>query len=134
MNTAARGSSFFRQIFTAFLFFVPALFAQAQEMDCSACHSDVTFASAAHPDLVCQDCHTTVTPEHKGADLEPLTNENSCAECHGKVLRAMGRSTHADGVLIVRSEPRSRTIVALPRCSTRSTPFHPCGMRSRCAW
>ncbi len=66
----------------------------AQDIDCAECHAGVTFASPAHPDLVCQDCHTNVTAEHEGADLEPLTDEDSCNECHGSVQRAIGRSVH----------------------------------------
>jgi len=75
-----------------------ASFTSAQEIDCAECHEGVQFTSTAHPDLVCQDCHTNVTIEHEGNDLEPLTSENSCAECHGKVLRAVSRSAHEDGV------------------------------------
>lgn len=78
-----------------------ASFAAAQEIDCGECHEDVSFTSTAHPDLVCQDCHTNVTTEHEGNDLEPLTNENSCAECHGKILRTLGRSVHEEDVLCV---------------------------------
>ena len=78
-----------------------ASFASAQDIDCAECHEDVLFTSTAHPDLVCQDCHTNISIEHEGNDLEPLTNENSCAECHGKVLRTLGRSAHEDGVLCI---------------------------------
>jgi len=80
---------------------VLAPFAEAQEIDCAECHEDTVLTSTAHPDLVCQDCHTNVTIEHKGNDLEALTNENSCAECHGKVLRALSRSVHDDEVLCI---------------------------------
>jgi len=83
------------------LLLILASFAAAQEIDCAECHEDVAFTSTAHPDLVCQDCHTNVTTEHEGSDLEPLTNENSCAECHGKLLRSLGRSVHEDDVLCV---------------------------------
>ncbi len=68
--------------------------AYAQDIDCAECHEDVTFSSSAHPDLVCLDCHTNVTAEHEDADLEPLTDEESCAECHGQAQRAIGRSAH----------------------------------------
>ena len=83
------------------LLLILASFAAAQEIDCGECHEDVAFTSTAHPDLVCQDCHTNVTTEHEGNDLEPLTNENSCAECHGKVLRTLGRSVHEEDVLCI---------------------------------
>jgi len=83
------------------LLLILASFAAAQEIDCAECHEDVAFTSTAHPDLVCQDCHTNVTTEHEGDDLEPLTNENSCAECHGKILRTLGRSAHEEEVLCV---------------------------------
>ena len=83
------------------LLLVLASFAAAQEIDCVECHEDVSFTSTAHPDLVCQDCHTNVTTEHEGNDLAPLTNENSCAECHGKILRTLGRSAHEEDVLCI---------------------------------
>jgi cytochrome b subunit of formate dehydrogenase len=76
------------------LFVLVANPAYAQEIDCSTCHEDVSFTSTAHPDVKCQECHTNVTVEHKEADLEPLTDEGSCGECHGSVLRATGRSVH----------------------------------------
>jgi len=65
-----------------------------QEIECGECHEDVSFSSAAHPDVVCQDCHTNITAEHDGDDLEPLTDAESCGECHGSVQRAIGRSAH----------------------------------------
>ena len=80
------------------LLFLAAWSVEAQEIDCFECHEDVEFSSAAHPDIACHDCHTNVTDEHEAADLEPLTDENSCAECHGKLLRTLGRSVHETGV------------------------------------
>jgi cytochrome b subunit of formate dehydrogenase len=71
--------------------------ALAQDSECAECHGEVAFTSAAHPDLVCADCHTNVTAEHEGADLEPLTDDMSCGECHGSVQRAINRSTHGKG-------------------------------------
>ena len=68
--------------------------ASAQDIDCAECHEDVAFASPAHPDLVCLDCHTNVTAEHDTRDLAPLTDEESCAECHGSIARATWRSAH----------------------------------------
>ena len=70
---------------------VPAL---AQDVDCGECHEDVSFTSAAHPNITCLECHTNVTAEHEGEDLEPLTDATSCGECHGSVMRAIGRSVH----------------------------------------
>ena len=71
--------------------------ALAQDSDCAECHADAAFTSTAHPDLVCADCHTNVTAEHKDADLEPLTDDMSCGECHGSVQRAIKRSAHGEG-------------------------------------
>lgn len=68
--------------------------ASGQDIDCAECHEDVAFDSPAHPDLVCLDCHTNVTSEHDTKDLAPLTDEESCAECHGSVARATWRSVH----------------------------------------
>jgi cytochrome b subunit of formate dehydrogenase len=70
--------------------------AKAQDIDCMECHDDVVFDSPAHPDVACQDCHTNVGPEHEGADLEPLTDEESCVNCHSRSLREVGRSIHKD--------------------------------------
>ena len=66
----------------------------AQESDCLQCHEDVSYTSTAHPDISCNECHTNVPATHDGADLEPLTDEQSCHECHGAVARTIGRSVH----------------------------------------
>jgi len=68
--------------------------AVAQDIDCAECHEDVTFDSPAHPDLVCGDCHTNVTAEHDTADLAPLTDADSCGQCHSAIERATRRSAH----------------------------------------
>ncbi len=68
----------------------------AQDLDCARCHDDVTFTSSAHPDLACADCHTNVTRQHRREGVEPLSDEESCGECHGSVGRAIGRSVHGD--------------------------------------
>jgi len=101
MNTAVCSSGIPRHSIKLVLLLIFASFAQAQEIDCAECHEDVEFSSAAHPDLICLDCHTNVSTEHDGNDLEPLTNENSCAECHGKVLRSLRRSAHDEDVLCI---------------------------------
>ncbi len=98
MNTVARVSGLLWRSFWLLLLPIFASPTLAQEIDCAECHEDVVTHSTAHPDLVCQECHTNVTREHEGSDLEPLTSENSCAECHGKILRGLGRSVHDDGV------------------------------------
>jgi len=66
----------------------------AQTSDCERCHDDVHFSSPAHPDLACDDCHTNITREHRRGGPEPLTDEDSCGQCHGSVLRSIGRSVH----------------------------------------
>jgi len=70
--------------------------ASAQDIDCGECHEDVSFTSSAHPDVTCHECHTNVTAEHEDADLEPLTDQESCGECHSSVGRSIGRSAHGD--------------------------------------
>ncbi|MBT8101911.1 MAG: cytochrome b/b6 domain-containing protein [Gammaproteobacteria bacterium] len=70
--------------------------AWAQDLDCGRCHDDVTFTSSAHPDLACADCHTNVTRQHRREGVEPLSDEESCGQCHGGVLRSIGRSVHGD--------------------------------------
>ena len=71
-----------------------ALPATAQDIDCAECHEDVSYTSTAHPDVTCVECHTNVTVEHEDADLEPLTDAESCGECHGGIQRTVGRSAH----------------------------------------
>jgi len=66
----------------------------AQNVECGECHEDVLFSSTAHPDLACSDCHTNVTAEHEGDDLEPLTDEMSCNECHARLQRTIMFSVH----------------------------------------
>jgi cytochrome b subunit of formate dehydrogenase len=68
--------------------------ANAQEPDCLNCHEGMVFDSPAHPDVSCGDCHTNVTPEHEDGDLEPLTDADSCLNCHSRVERTIGRSVH----------------------------------------
>jgi len=77
----------------AALFLVSAP-ANAQDIDCGECHEDVSFTSTAHPDVTCQECHTNVTAAHEDADLEPLSDADSCGECHGSTLRSTKRSVH----------------------------------------
>ena len=66
----------------------------AQDIDCGECHDDVSHATTVHTDVTCLECHTNVTSAHEGADLEPLTDEESYGECHGSVGRTIGRSVH----------------------------------------
>lgn len=68
--------------------------AQAQDINCGECHEDVVFDSPPHADTVCADCHTNVTAEHEGDDLEPLTDADSCVGCHSRTQRELGRSAH----------------------------------------
>ena len=68
--------------------------AKAQDIDCLECHADVSFDSPAHPDIGCHDCHSNVTSAHEGRDLEPLTDADSCLNCHSRIERAIGRSVH----------------------------------------
>lgn len=92
-----RSVSFASPFLTASALLILAVFpASAQDIDCGECHEDVSFTSSAHPDVACNECHTNVTPEHEGADLEPLTDDASCGECHSSVGRSIGRSVHGD--------------------------------------
>jgi cytochrome b subunit of formate dehydrogenase len=70
--------------------------AQTDSIECASCHEALVFVSTAHPDVACKDCHTNVTPAHSDADLEPLTDDESCNQCHGQVQRMVGRSVHKD--------------------------------------
>jgi hypothetical protein len=66
-----------------------------QDENCGDCHEDFAFDSPAHSDSVCTDCHVNVPPEHEDADLEPLTDEQACGDCHRRPGREIGRSDHA---------------------------------------
>ena len=94
MTKAAFLARLLKTISAAGIFALVALPALAQNIDCGECHEDVAFSSTAHPDAVCQDCHTNVTSEHDTKDLAPLTDEESCAECHRAIARATNRSAH----------------------------------------
>ncbi len=92
MTSSAR----FASLLAATFFVLAGIPAIAQDIDCGECHdaADVGFTSTVHADVTCQECHTNVTPAHEGADLEPLTDAESCAECHGSIQRTLGRSVH----------------------------------------
>ncbi len=96
MATAARFSGYLRRPFALILLLATCVAAGADEFNCIACHGDDVLSSAVHPDLVCQDCHTNVTTAHPPAGPELPTDEESCGQCHGRHLRAVGRSTHGD--------------------------------------
>ncbi len=68
----------------------------AAEEACLECHEDVEFTSTAHPDVQCTECHTNVPPEHEADDLDPLTDDESCNECHGRIQRSINRSAHKE--------------------------------------
>ncbi len=97
MTHGAAGVRLLRTILVLAILLVGLSAAYAQHDACDGCHGNVAFTSTAHPDLVCSDCHTNVTAAHRGADLEPLTEDISCGECHGSVQRAIKRSTHGNG-------------------------------------
>jgi cytochrome b subunit of formate dehydrogenase len=97
MTNGADRVRFLRTIFALAVLLLGISSTYAQDEVCGGCHNDVAFTSSAHPDLVCSDCHTNVTAAHEGADLEPLTEDMSCGECHGSVQRAIKRSAHGDG-------------------------------------
>ena len=88
-----RSSSFVSAFIATFLAFV-CFSVNAQDIDCGDCHEGVVVNSPAHPDVTCLECHTNVTPEHEEADLEPLSDADSCGECHGGIVRSAGRSVH----------------------------------------
>ncbi|MDJ0939525.1 MAG: cytochrome c3 family protein [Woeseiaceae bacterium] len=82
------------RLLLATLLFLTVSVSSGQE-NCGECHEDVAFDSPAHPEAMCTDCHTNVPPEHDDSDLEPLTDEESCGDCHRRPLREIGRSAHA---------------------------------------
>ncbi len=104
-------NSFFRNVGCAFLYvslatIAPLSVATAQDMDCAACHSDVEFASTAHPDFACTDCHSGITREHRrdGVDVK---GDEICAACHRRTVRSVSRSVHENnaGCLDCHTEP-----------------------------
>jgi cytochrome b subunit of formate dehydrogenase/nitrate/TMAO reductase-like tetraheme cytochrome c subunit len=68
----------------------------AQDLDCLGCHDDVEYTSSAHPDVACGECHTNITDKRHKRGVEPLTDADSCGNCHGRELRTVGRSIHKD--------------------------------------
>ncbi len=75
---------------------LPGVAAAAMEEACAECHEDFEYDAPAHTEEVCTDCHVNVTPEHEDADLEPLTDEEACGDCHRRPHREVSRSVHAD--------------------------------------
>ena len=91
-NAAVAGRAF------GFALLLFAAGVSAQGMDCAACHDDVHVTSTAHPDLACADCHTNVKPDHRRKGVEPLTDAESCGQCHRTIERTLQRSVHKDNV------------------------------------
>jgi cytochrome b subunit of formate dehydrogenase len=94
MATPARFSGHARWLIALIVMSAACPFAYADEIDCAGCHADIEFSSAAHPDLICQDCHTNATTGHWREGLAPPGDEQSCGQCHGRDLRNVGRSAH----------------------------------------
>lgn len=124
MKTLAHINDHRRELLTSLLLLLLTSFTWAQEFSCAECHEDVAFESSVHPDVVCQDCHTNVTSEHEGNDLEPLSNENSCAECHGKALRGMKRSEHKSDVLCTDCHGHGHSIAAADDLASATSPVN----------
>jgi predicted CXXCH cytochrome family protein len=61
----------------------------ADEPACLKCHEDVKVNSPPHAEKTCVDCHTNITPDHKGAlpDDQKLTGDQICAGCHGMAAK-----------------------------------------------
>jgi thiosulfate reductase cytochrome b subunit len=94
MDTAAARVSYAKSIL-GFGFLLVSAFASAQALeDCLACHEDVEYSSSAHPDVACGECHTNIKDKRHKRGVEPLTDEDSCGNCHGRVIRTLGRSVH----------------------------------------
>jgi len=96
MTTAARFSGDLRIPFALILLSLVCSLAVADTIDCGECHDGVVFSSSAHPDRVCQDCHTNVTVEHPLEDLDPLTDDEICSGCHRRPGREVSRSVHGE--------------------------------------
>jgi cytochrome b subunit of formate dehydrogenase len=83
------------KLLLGFGFLSVAAFASAQALeDCLACHDDVEYTSTAHPDVACGECHTNITDKRHRRGVEPLTDEDSCGNCHARDVRTIGRSIH----------------------------------------
>jgi len=91
---AATGSS----LLACLLFLCFATVARADDAECLECHKDAAFASPAHPETKCAECHTniTATPHDKLADEQKLRADEICAACHGMAARQLAKSVHAD--------------------------------------
>ncbi|NCF61196.1 MAG: hypothetical protein GWP64_15285, partial [Gammaproteobacteria bacterium] len=83
------------KLFLGFGFLLVTAFANAQALeDCLACHDDIEYSSTAHPDVACGECHTNIVDKRHKRGVEPLTDEDSCGNCHGRTVRTIGRSIH----------------------------------------
>jgi thiosulfate reductase cytochrome b subunit len=71
---------------------------RADDAACLACHKDAAFASPAHPDTKCAECHTNITADHKAAlpDDQKLAPDAICAACHGMAAKQLPKSVHSD--------------------------------------
>jgi len=80
----------------AFVLLSPAAQAQNQPLDdCTECHDEVVVTSTAHADVDCQSCHSNVVKMfHKKEDIEQLSGDAICAQCHKMADRSLGKSVH----------------------------------------
>ncbi len=91
-----RASNHLNNCLATLLLLIVAQFAlplHAQESDCTECHDSVSVSSTAHTELVCADCHSDLTPQHRKDGVEPL-GDAVCADCHRRSVREVGRSVH----------------------------------------
>ncbi len=93
MEMAAVRSCFAKLLLGIALLLV-SIAAGAQELDCVGCHEEVAHTSSVHADVACGDCHTNVTDRRHKRGVEPLTDEESCGNCHARDVRTIGRSVH----------------------------------------
>jgi len=83
-------------VLASLLFAVGA--ARADDAACLECHKDAVFASPAHPETKCIECHTNIGADHKDALPAELAMEPDaiCAQCHGMAAKQLPKSVHAD--------------------------------------
>jgi len=83
-------------VLASLLFAVGAV--RADDAACLECHKDAAFASPAHPETKCAECHTNIGVDHKDALPAELKMEPDaiCAQCHGMAAKQLPKSVHSD--------------------------------------
>ena len=133
MYSAPRNSALFENAFKlAFLVLVTVVSARAADLDCAECHDDVVFSSTAHSDVTCAECHTNVVDKRHRRGVEPLTQAERCGECHGRVVRDLGRSVHQADVACTECHGPPHEIARTAELASATSPINQIQFCGKC--